>query len=140
MSKAIAVLACIFLAPAWAQEVVALERQALDGWLRGDPDPQLAICDSEITYFHDVLEKRLDSLSTVKQLFEQYRGVPLFDSYDLRDPKVQTAGDVTVLTYQLVQRKGSATRYWNATQVYRKGKDGWRIIHSHWSAAGKQPS
>jgi hypothetical protein len=112
-----------------------LERQAMDGWLKGDPDPQLAISDPEITYIHDVAGKRLEGLSALKELYAPYRGVPLFDSYELLSPKVQPTGDVAVLTYQLAQRNGSATRYWNATQIYKKKREGWRIIHTHWSAA-----
>lgn len=122
-----------------SQEVLTLERQAMDGWLKGNPDPQLAICDSEITYFHAVVEKRLEGFAAVKELYEQYRGRPLFSSYEILNPKVQAVGDVAVLTYRLAQRNASVTTYWNATQVYRKRPAGWRIIHSHFSAEKAQP-
>jgi len=117
------------------REVLALERQAMDGWLKGNPDPQLAISDPEITYFHAVVEKRIDGLAALKELYEPYRGVPLYDSYEMLNPKVQVAGDVAILTYQLARHNGTATTYWNGTQVYRKKKEGWRVIHTHWSAA-----
>ena len=150
MRKAIPVLAAVaamWTAPAWAnpgadpvQEVLALERQAMDGWLKGDPDPQLAISDSQITYYHAVVDKRVEGLPALKELYDRYRGTPLFDSYEMLNPKVQVAGDVAVLTYQLAQHNGSATAYWNATQVYRRKQEGWRIIHTHWSAAkARQP-
>lgn len=118
-----------------AREVLDLERQALDGWRTGNPDPQLAISDSQITYFHAVVEGRIEGLPALKELYERYRGMPLFDSYEIVNPQVQAAGDVAVLTYQLAQRNGSVTNYWNATQVYWRKKEGWRIIHTHWSAA-----
>ncbi len=121
-----------------AREVLALERTTLDGWLAGNPDPLLAISDPEITYFHVVTDQRLDGLPAVKALFEAYRGRPLFDSYEMAQPKVQSAGDTAVLTYTLVRHVGTATTRWNATQVYQRKKEGWRIIHSHWSAA-KEP-
>jgi hypothetical protein len=35
-----------------AREILALERTALDGWQKGNPDPLLAISDPDITYFH----------------------------------------------------------------------------------------
>jgi ketosteroid isomerase-like protein len=117
-----------------AREVVALERNTLDGWQVGNPDPLLAISDPEITYFHVVTDKRLDGLPAVKALFEAYRGTPLFDSYEMADAKVQASGDTAVLTYTLVRHVGTATTRWNATQVYQRKKEGWRIIHSHWSA------
>jgi hypothetical protein len=116
-----------------ASEVIAIERKAMDGWVRGNPDPSLAVSDVEITYFHAITEKRIDGISGVKALFDQYRGRPLYDSYDMIEPKVQGTGDLAVLTYILVQRNGSIASRWNATQVYQKKREGWRLIHSHWS-------
>jgi hypothetical protein len=40
-----------------------------------------------------------------------------------------------VLTYVLVTQNGSLTRHWHATEVYRGGKAGWRIVQSHFSEA-----
>ena len=116
-----------------AREVLALERTTLDGWQVGNPDPLLAISDPDITYFHVVTDKRLDGLPALKALFEPYRGRPLFDSYEMAEPKVQATGDTAVLTYVLVRHVGTATTRWNATQVYLRKKEGWRVIHSHWS-------
>jgi hypothetical protein len=118
-----------------AEELVALEREAMEGWLAGDPSPQLAILAPAITYIHEASGKRLDGLPAVRELYEPYRGRPLFDSYEILSPKVVEAGDVAILTYQLAQHVGATTKYWNATQVYRKTGEGWRTIHSHWSAA-----
>jgi ketosteroid isomerase-like protein len=117
-----------------ARAILALERGAMDGWLKGDPDPFLAISDPEITYFHVMTTQRLDGLPAVKALYEAYRGRPLFDSYEIVDPMVQTGGEVAVLTYILVQRNGEAANRYNATEVYQRKKDGWRVVHSHWSA------
>lgn len=115
------------------REILALERQAMDGWRAGNPDPAMALASPEITYFHAVTQKRLDGLAAVRDLYEKYRGIPLFDSYDILDPRLQIAGDAAVLTYHFVRHNGSAVSHWNATQVYQRGKDGWRVIHSHWS-------
>ena len=122
-----------------AREVLALERTTLDGWQVGNPDPLLAISDPDITYFHVVTDKRLDGLPALKALFEAYRGRPLCDSYEMAEPKVQATGDTAVLTYVLVRHVGTATTRWNATQVYQRKKEGWRIIHSHWSATKTEP-
>jgi hypothetical protein len=148
LRKTIPVLAAaafLWVAPLWAcsggdaaQEVLALERQAMDGWLKGNPDPQLAISDPQITYIHAVVEKRVEGLAALRELYERYRGKPLFDSYEILNPKIQEAGDMAVLTYQLSRRIGSATTYWNATQVYCRKKEGWRVIHTHWSAVKEQ--
>jgi hypothetical protein len=145
LKKILFVIACagaLWIAPVRAESeaeirrtLVALERQAMDGWLKGDPDPQLAITDSKITYIHDVIGKRLQGLAEVKELYAGYRGRSLFESYEILSPTVRAIGDVAVLTYQLAQHMGADTRYWNATQVYAKTADGWRVIHTHWSAA-----
>jgi hypothetical protein len=119
--------------PDAATEVLAMERRAMDGWLKGNPDPVLAIADPEITYFHIMTEKRIDGLPALKALFETYRGTPLFDRYDIVDPKIQLSGDTAVLTYLFVRHNGAAISRWNATQVYQRKKEGWRVIHTHWS-------
>jgi ketosteroid isomerase-like protein len=116
-----------------AREILALERKAMDGWLKGDPEPLLAISDDDITYFHVMTDKRLDGLAAVKAIVEPFRGRSLFDSYDMLEPQVQVGGDMAVLTYVLVRRNGPATSRWNATQVYQRKPHGWRIVHTHWS-------
>jgi ketosteroid isomerase-like protein len=147
MVSVLGCVAALWTAPAWAgseadtaRSLLTLERQAMDGWLKGDPDPQLAISDPDITYIHDTVGRRLEGLAVLKEFYAQYRGVSLFDSYEILSPKIQESGDVAVLTYQLAQNRASTTRYWNATQVYAKKAEGWRVIHSHWSAArDRQP-
>jgi hypothetical protein len=119
--------------PDAATAILALERQAMDGWLKGDPDPVLAILDPEITYFHIMTEKRIDGLGALKALFEIYRGAPLFDSYEILDPKIQMSGDTAVLTYLFVRHNAAVVSRWNATQVYQRKKEGWRVIHTHYS-------
>ena len=115
------------------RELVAIERSAMDGWLKGDPAPMLAAADPEITFFHIMTARRLDGLAAVRELLAGFAGRPLFDGYRIDDPKVQTSGDIAVLTYQLVTRNGDLTRSWNATQVYQRKNAGWRVIHTHFS-------
>ncbi|MCP5114438.1 MAG: nuclear transport factor 2 family protein [bacterium] len=76
---------------------------------------------------------RLDGLAAVKALYESYRGMSLFDSYEIAEPKVRVDGDVAVLTYVFVWRRGGDSQRWNSTQVYRRNTEGWRVVHSHWS-------
>ena len=121
------------------QEILALERQTMEGWLKGNPDPTFAILDPEVTYFHAPLERKLDGLAAVKAFFEPYRGKSLFDSYEFFEPTVQVSGDIAVLTYQLVTQNGPVTSRWNSTEVYQHKKEGWRVIHSHWSQVKALP-
>ncbi len=145
MKKALLVLgaaAGLWMVPAWADttadpatEILALERRAMDGWLKGDARPQLAITDPQITYFHAVVDGRLKGLPAVKALYDRYRDTPLFDSYEILNPEVQVSGELAVLTYRLAQHVGTVTNFWNATQVYQRKQEGWRVIHTHWSKA-----
>jgi hypothetical protein len=135
---AVATLLCAVLPAAdsneeIAQEILALEHKAMDGWLEGNPDPTLAVSDNEITYFHAMTNGRLDGLAAVRELYERYRGSALFDSYEIVDPKVQGSGDTVVLSYILARHNGAVTSRWNATQVYQRTPQGWRVIHTHWS-------
>lgn len=119
-----------------AGQVLALERQTMEGWLKGDPGPTIAILDPEVTYFHAPLEKRIEGVSAVKALFAPYQGKPLFDSYEISEPRTQVSERIAVLTYQLITHNGPVTARWNSTEIYQDKKEGWRIIHSHWSKVG----
>jgi uncharacterized protein (TIGR02246 family) len=124
-------------------DIVALERQAMDGWLKGNPEPMLARMDPQVTYIHEVTQKRLEGIAAVRQLCEPYRGRPLFDRYEIDGPQVRTTatGNVAVLSYQLVTHNGSTTARWNMTQVNERTSDGgWRVIHVHASQAAASPA
>jgi len=121
-----------------ARELEALERQALDGWVKGNPDPDLATYDPAITLFQTPFRTRLDGLPAVKESYGKYRGVPVFDSYEIADPKVQACGDIAILTFHFEGRKGSQTSRFFATQVWQQKKEGWKVIHAHWSMARGQ--
>ena len=117
-----------------AQQLVALERKAMDGWLKGDPEPLLTTLDPNVTYIHAAAEKRLVGVDAVRELCDRYRGRPLFDSYEIVEPKVQRSGGVAVLTYELISNSGAGAARWKATVVYQQKAEGWRVIHTHWSA------
>lgn len=121
-----------------ARQLLALERQAMDGWMKGSPDPDLARTDSTVVYIHPAADKRLEGLPALTELFEKYRGRALFDSYELIAPKVQVGGDVAVLTFILECRMGSTTYRYDASEVYQRKKEGWRVIHANWSKARTQ--
>ncbi len=121
------------------RELIAMERASMEGWLKGDSGPMLAASDPDITLFHVMTQQRVDGSAAVKALYEPYAGRPLFDSYQIENPKVQAGSDMAILTYRLVTHNGTATNTYNATEVYQKKKSGWRVIHSHFSAtAGAQ--
>jgi ketosteroid isomerase-like protein len=115
------------------QTILAMERRGMDAWGQGNPDEFLKISDPEITWLHSSFEKRYEGLQEVKALYEGFRGRPLFDRYEITSPKVVASGNTAILTYLFTTQNGTLTRQWHATEVYRKGRAGWRILHSHFS-------
>lgn len=120
------------------RQLLAMERQAMDGWMKGDPDGDLAISDPSITYIHAAIDKRFDGLPAVREFFEKYRGTPLFDSYQITEPRIQVSGDTAILTFRFECHNAAGTHGYYSTQVFQRRKEGWRIIHAHWSKAGTQ--
>ncbi len=78
---------------------------------------------------------RVVRVTEVEPGFDRNRMRPLFDRYDIVDPKIVASGGTALLTYHLVTQNGALTRRWHATEVYQHRREGWRIIHSHFSAA-----
>jgi uncharacterized protein (TIGR02246 family) len=121
------------------EEVIAVERAALDRWGRGDPQGFLETYAPEITYFDPAVSKRIDGLDAMKALLTPITGKVRVDRYEMINPIVQRHGDVAVLTYNIVnfikQPDGSQKQgaRWNSTAVFRRINGRWRTIHSHWS-------
>ncbi|MGH9386920.1 MAG: YybH family protein [Vicinamibacterales bacterium] len=124
------------------QELLTLERSALDRWIRLDPDGYLGLFSPDIAYFDPTTDKRVDGLDAMKSRLAPIKTMkaPFTDPrYEFIAPKVQASGDVAVLTFNLVSYgkvQGGPERVlarWNSTEVYRRTGATWRISHSHWS-------
>src|SRR5215831_5788351 len=121
------------------ENIIALERSALDRWGNGDPKGYLELYAPEVTYFDPSREKRVDGLETMTQLLNPITGKVKIDRTEMLNPKVQRYGDIATLTYNLVnyrkQPDGTerVQNKWNNTEVFRKIDGAWKIIHSHWS-------
>ena len=86
-------------------ELVALERSALDRWIRLDPQGYLDLQAPEVAYFDPFTERRVDGLDAMRlRLAPMKKMKPPFTDprYDMIDPKVQRHGDVALLTFNLV--------------------------------------
>lgn len=122
-----------------ASEIIALERAALDRSDRGDPGGFLEISDPEVSYLDPFLEKPIHGLDALR---EYYRGFRVAEpgSGEMVAPKVQLFGDVALLTFRYVTttRRSRRVTRWNTTEVYRRTKAGWRIVHTHWSLVQEQ--
>jgi ketosteroid isomerase-like protein len=124
------------------EELVALERSALDRWIEMDPQGCLDLQAPEVTYFDPFTETRVDGLDAMRaRLAPMKQMKPPFAAprYDMIDPKVQHHGEVTLLTFHLVNYgtpPGAPERVvarWNSTEVYGRIDGTWKVVHSHWS-------
>lgn len=122
-----------------AEEIIAMERAALDRWGAGDPRGYLEIMAAEVTYFDPVQERRVDGLPAMTALLVSWTGKIKVDRYEMLSPHVQQHGDAALLTFNLVsyRRRADGTEYsiahWNSTELYARFDGNWRIVHSHWS-------
>jgi uncharacterized protein (TIGR02246 family) len=125
--------------PQPADDVIALERSALDRWGRGDVEGFLSLYADEITYFDPLQDRRVDGLRAMRATYEPFAGKFTVDRYEMLNPKVQRDGDVAVLTYNIQNYARQAdgterpTTRWNVTEVFRRIDGRWRTIHSHFS-------
>jgi ketosteroid isomerase-like protein len=124
------------------EELVALERSALDRWIKLDPQGYLDAAAPEITYFDPTTERRVDGWEALQMRLAPMKTLklPFTDPrYEMTEPKVQRHGDVALLTFNLVNygklpnRSESVLARWNSTEVYCRIDGKWKIIHSHWS-------
>ncbi len=122
-----------------SNQIIALERGALDRWGRGDPSGYQDIYASEVTYFDPMEDKRIDGLDAIQVRQAPIKGKVHVDRYDMIDPKVQHHGEIAILTFNLISYrtgtngKETVVGRWNSTEVYCKTGGTWRIIHVHWS-------
>jgi uncharacterized protein (TIGR02246 family) len=123
-----------------SEEIIAIEKAALDRWGKGDPQGVLDTYASDITYFDPFQEKRIGGIEAMNRLYAPMAGKTKIQRFEMIDPKVQQHGDVAVLTYNLVEDllqpadgAGSLHLAWNSTQVYARADGKWRVIHGHWS-------
>jgi hypothetical protein len=71
------------------QEIIALERVALDRWGKGDPGGSFDIMSAEQTYFDPMTDKRIDGQEALKRYIAPFTGKISIDRVEMIDPKVQ---------------------------------------------------
>ena len=122
-----------------AEQILTLERAALDRWGAGDPGGYLDVYAEDVTYFDPVTAARIDSLEAMREYYRPWTGKIRVDRYEMLNPHVAVTGDMAVLTYNLINFVSDAVgaerllNRWNSTAVYRRRDAVWRIVHSHWS-------
>ena len=120
-----------------AQEIMALERSALDKWAQSNTDGYIDISADEITWFDFTpgTQLRIDGLEAVRNFLKPLSGNIPPNTYELVNPKLQIYGNTAILTFhwKASMTDGTPLDGWKTTSVYN-WKDGeWRQVHAHWS-------
>lgn len=115
--------------------IIEMERRALVRWCNGDPSGFLDICARDVVYFDPTLARRLDGLQALSAYYEKMRGKIFTARFDVLNPLVQIVGNAAILTFNFVSHVGTGGKRlrWNCTEVFRRDREGWRIIQTHWS-------
>jgi ketosteroid isomerase-like protein len=126
-----------------ANEILALEKAAMNRWRQGDPDGFLALSTPQVTYFDPILPGRLTGIASLTEFYNGMRGQGGGASaVEYVDPRVDVVGDAALLTYRYLwaglDSDGTVTARsaWNCSEVYRRQAGQWRIVHTHWSIIG----
>jgi len=69
-------------------EIIQLEKCALERWCRGDPSGFLEISAPDVVYFDPFLERRLDGLPALTGYYESLRGKVSASHFELLHPRV----------------------------------------------------
>jgi len=146
LSALLAVASCTLAASDYSpDDIIALERGALDRWGKGDPEGFLELMSEDETYFDPMTEKRIDGREALRKYFAPFVGKIRIERVEIMDPKVQRQRDLAVLTFNLAdygaQFDGGpkSTARWNCTEVYQRIDGKWKIVHSHWSYTKPEP-
>lgn len=116
-------------------EIIKLEKQALDKFYQGDMSGYYDIWShDDFSYFDAGHEKRIDSFAEVKDFLDnRVAGKMHADTYDFISPRVQVHGDTAILTYQLFADTNFINMHYNVVEVFQKDENGdWKAVHSTW--------
>lgn len=116
-----------------SEEIITLEKTALERWNRGDIHGYLELYAEDIVYFDPMIDKRLDGLNNLKEYYKPWEGKINITECEMIDPKVQAVDNMAVLTFNLKSVEENHVYHWNCTEVYRKKENQWKIIQTHWS-------
>ncbi len=102
LSALLAVVSCTLAASDYSpDDIIALERGALDRWGKGDPEGFLELMSEDETYFDPMTEKRIDGREALRKYFAPFVGKIRIERVEIMDPKVQRQRDLAVLTFNL---------------------------------------
>lgn len=117
-----------------ADEIIGLEKEALDKYFRGDMTGYLDLWSKKnFTYFDANTRERTDTYEEVADFLTNVIGKKMHaDTYDFHAPRVQFGEDMAVLTYQLHADTSLIEMHYNVIEIFQKEDGVWKVIHSTW--------
>ena len=121
------------------EELLTLERAALDCWARGDTAGYAATLAEGATYFDHVTPERLHGRAAVETHVRAFAGQIDVPRHEIVGPAIHHDGDIAVLAFNWdpYDAEDRLIVRWNATSVYGRAGGRWRILHAHWSMVPK---
>jgi ketosteroid isomerase-like protein len=119
--------------------ILSLEQAAMERWRNGDPWGFVEISAEDICYVDPGLSRPIHGLEEYKAYMRQIEGKIHYQGSEFIDPRVVLVEDAAVLSYNY--RSSALTEEgeilsqtpWNASEVYFRRDNQWRIVHTHWS-------
>lgn len=118
-----------------ASLLVEKEKAALCKWFKGDVSGYESLWSKRsFSYFDMAVKKRVDGYSEISEFLQSIKGKLFAEKFEFLNPRVQIAGEMAVLTYQLFAKTSLMDMAYNCIEVFQREADGeWRVIHSTWS-------
>ncbi|NIM94505.1 MAG: DUF4440 domain-containing protein [Anaerolineales bacterium] len=121
------------------ETILSLENGAMERWRNGDPWGFVEISAEDVIYIDPQLTKPIFGLDEYTTYMKGIEGKVHYQRSEFIEPKVVITGDAALLSYNyrssVITPEGETTSQslWNATEVYFRREDHWRIVHTHWS-------
>jgi ketosteroid isomerase-like protein len=121
------------------ETILSLEKAAMERWRNGDPYGFVELSAEDIVYFDPGQIKPIKGLQAFTAYMQQLEGKVHYQRSEFIDPRVLLAGDAALLSFNyrssVLSPEGTFVSQtpWNATEVYFRRNNQWKIVHTHWS-------
>ena len=120
-------------------EILTLEKAAMERWRNGDPQGFVELGAEDILYVDVGQTRPIHGLGAYRDYMKGLEGKIHYQRSEFIRPAVVMIGEAALLTYNYrssiltPEMTVSSQTPWNCTEVYFKREGMWKIVHNHWS-------